>query len=92
MLSYSNAQTPETQPRVYTTEFACNLMNIYEEWRTAPASERLDLRCRQKLDATKTDRELFAAMPTTDIWPESNIHEVVLYLYHSKHCRSLRWY
>ena len=62
-------------------------MGIYEEWRTAPASERVDLRARLKLDATKTDRELFAALPTDDVWPESNIHEVVLYLYDSKHCK-----
>ena len=36
-----------------------------------------------------TDKELFAQMPIGDLWLDSEIHKVFLYLYGSKHLRRL---
>ncbi|OLP20537.1 hypothetical protein AK812_SmicGene48984, partial [Symbiodinium microadriaticum] len=56
----------------------------YEDWRIMPAVTRGDLRARQYVDLSKSDREIFAALPSNDLWLDSRIHEVFLYLYRCK--------
>ena len=75
--------------RIYTTAFAKNLLQAYEEWCAKPSSERGDLRTRRSVDGRSTDRELFGAMDSGDLWLDSQIHEVFLYLYGCKHCETL---
>mgnify|MGYP001817807468 CR=1 FL=1 len=73
--------------RVYPEKFALNLMKAYENWCTRPAAERADIRGRISVNLKKTDKELFQDLPLGDLWLESGIHEVFLYLYNSKHCQ-----
>ena len=75
--------------RMYTPDFARNLMKAYNAWCAKPAAERGDVRVRRSVDTKRTDRELFEAMPLGDPWLESSIHEVYFYLRESKHLSNL---
>ena len=81
-------QVPFDHLRVYTTQFAAALLQVYKTWCQQPATERGELRGRRSVDVWKSDRELFAAMERKDLWLESNIHQVFLYLYNCKHCKT----
>ena len=76
--------------RVYTTQFGENLMKAYESWRQLPATERGDLRVRRSVPTDKrSDREIFQEMELGDLWLESSVHEVFLYLFECKHLQKL---
>lgn len=79
------------QLRIYTRDFAKSLLEVYEAWLASPTTERGDLRVRRKVKGLRTDRELFENMQLSDVWVDSGIHEVVLYLYKSKHIKTLGW-
>ena len=70
-------------------KFAKSLLAVYESWLSKPAQERVDLRARISVDASRTDRELFSAMQLDDVWVDSKIHEVIFYLWQSKKCKIL---
>ena len=76
-------------PRVYTRLFGENLMKAYEEWRSLPPEARADCRGRQKVDLATTDREIFESLSLGDVWVDSRIHEVFLYLYGCKNVQYL---
>ena len=78
-----------TYLRVYTRQFAQNILKAYETWCQRPATERGDMRARRHVDTKLTDRDFFSAMPIGDIWVESRIHEVYMYLWGCKYCVSL---
>ncbi|CAK9081515.1 Uncharacterized protein SCF082_LOCUS38788 [Durusdinium trenchii] len=77
-----NALLKSTQS--YTRSFAKRLLEAY---RLGRSRQRYDLRAREKVDTTKSDRELFEALPCGDIWYESQCHVAFEYLYSSKHLR-----
>lgn len=72
--------------RAYTKTFGANLLKAYTSWQALPPADRADARPRRNLDLSQSDKELFLGMPLGDLWVESRIHEVFLYLYQSKHC------
>ena len=48
-------------------------------------AERAECRGRRDVDlASRTDKEIFDALPMGDMWVDSRIHEVFLYLYSCK--------
>ena len=48
---------------------------------------RLDVRFRRPTDDSRTDRELFEAMPSQDNWVDARMHEVIMYIASNKHLR-----
>ena len=67
--------------RAYTRLFGENLLKAYERWCTLPTADRGDLRGRKEINYYKSsDKELFASLPTGDLWLDSRVHEVYLYL------------
>ena len=54
-----------------------------------PANERADLRGKQAVDLSQTDKEIFLALPRGDLWIDSRVHEVFFYLCGSKNCQYL---
>ena len=79
------------QLRIYTAEFGRNILGLYEKWLKLPAEQRGDLRCRRSVpEATKrSDREIFETMEMGDLWIDSSIHQVFLYLYGCRYCETL---
>ena len=75
--------------RAYTRLFGENLLKAYEEWRAVPGKDRGDLRGRKEVDLSKSDREIFDALPLGDLWLDSRVHEVYLYLAGCKHVQPL---
>ena len=75
--------------RIYTAEFGRNLRKAYEAWSELPPADRSDLRVRRSVDASKTDKELFSSLATGDLWLESGVHMVYLYLAGCKYCETL---
>lgn len=75
--------------RVYTARFGKALMEVYEKWRQLPLCERAECRGRADVNLGCTDREIFASLPLGDLWIDSRIHEVFLYLYHCKNVEPL---
>ena len=64
-------------------------MKAYEEWRSLPPEARADCRGRQKVDLATTDREIFESLSLGDVWVDSRVHEVFLYLYGCKNVQYL---
>ena len=64
-------------------------MEVYEKWRLLPLSERADCRGRADVNLDCTDKEIFHSLPLGDLWIDSRLHEVFLYLYHCKHVELL---
>ena len=58
---------------------------MYSGWQALPAEHRADLRGKAAIDLSLTDKEIFAGLPRGDLWIDSRIHEVFLYLYSSKY-------
>ena len=54
-----------------------------------PSAARGDLRARHGVDLSQSDREIFQALPTGDLWVDSRVHEVFLYLYRCKYVELL---
>ena len=78
-----------SQLSAYTATFGKNLLKAYEEWLALPSSSRGDLRRSQDIDLTRTDKEIFQSLEAGDLWLESRIHEVFLYLYSCKYVKQL---
>ena len=64
-------------------------MEVYEQWRLLPLSERADCRGRSDINMDCTDKEIFDNLPLGDLWVDSRVHEVFIYLYHCKHVELL---
>ena len=76
--------------RVYTKLFAKNIMKMYETWRERPWTERADVRGRKHVDFKNySDKELFGQMATGDLWLETGVHKVYMYLYECKYVQRL---
>ena len=76
----------------YTAIFGENLLKAYEQWRDLPSDARGDLRGRRDVDFSLTDKEIFENLPMGDLWLDSRIHEVFLYLFSCKHVELLGLY
>ena len=85
---YSECLAEVSYPRIYTTQFASALLGAYREWCQLPADQRGDIRARRSVDTKKTDRELFMGMEMGDLWLDSDIHKVFMYLYGCKYCKT----
>ena len=75
--------------RIYTKTFGENLLKAFQEWRKLPPADRADIRTRRAIDLGNSDKEIFASLPTGDLWLDSRVHETFLYLYGSKNCQWL---
>ena len=64
-------------------------MKAFEEWRKLPPGDRADVRGRRHVDLGSSDKEIFAALETGDLWLDARVHETFLYLYGSKNCQLL---
>ena len=62
-------------PRVYPTGFGQSLAEALREWRPQPT-----LRQKVQLDLIRTDRELFAEIPISDVWDDAGLPRVYWYL------------
>ena len=69
--------------------FGENLLKAYAEWQALPAEHRGETRGLRTMDLALTDKEIFVSLPRGDLWLDSRIHEVFLYLCGSKHCVNL---
>ncbi|CAE7781588.1 unnamed protein product [Symbiodinium necroappetens] len=70
-----------TNYRIYTATFGKNLLKAYTSWLATPAGDRADLRGREVVDLSLSDREIFEGLQGEDEWIESGMHEVFEYLY-----------
>ena len=67
-------------------------MKAYEAWRSQPYSNRGDIRGRRSVNSRQlTDKELFSNLPVGDVWVDSGIHMVFMYLYGCKHLQLPSW-
>ena len=67
--------------RIYTATFGKNLLKAYTSWLAKPAGDRADLRGREVVDLSLSDKEIFEGLQGEDEWIESGMHEVFEYLY-----------
>ncbi|CAE7401330.1 unnamed protein product, partial [Symbiodinium necroappetens] len=74
------------EPRIYTEIFAKNLLKAFQEWCKLPPAHRADIRARRSVNLDNSDKEIFASLPTGDLWLDARVHETFLYLYGSKNC------
>ncbi|OLQ04268.1 hypothetical protein AK812_SmicGene12645 [Symbiodinium microadriaticum] len=70
-----------TNYRIYTATFGKNLLKAYTSWLATPAGDRANLRGREVVDLSLSDREIFEGLQGEDEWIESGMHEVFEYLY-----------
>ncbi|CAE7835184.1 unnamed protein product [Symbiodinium microadriaticum] len=70
-----------TNYRIYTATFGKNLLKAYTSWLATPAGDRADLRGREVVDLSLSDKEIFEGLQGEDEWIESGMHEVFEYLY-----------
>ena len=87
--SHSNRIEPAVYLRAYTTTFGKNIIRMYDRWQSLPAKHRGDIRGRIAVDLDMSDKEIFELQPLGDMWLDSRIHEVFLYLYNCKYCKLL---
>ena len=80
---------PAASLRAYTTTFGKNIIAMYDRWQSLPAKHRGDTRGRMAVDLDMSDKEIFELQPLGDMWLESRIHEVFMYLYSCKYCKRL---
>lgn len=67
--------------RIYTATFGKNLLKAYTSWLAQPVGDRADLRGREAVDLSLSDKEIFEGLQGEDEWIESGMHEVFEYLY-----------
>ncbi|CAE7795519.1 unnamed protein product [Symbiodinium sp. CCMP2592] len=65
------------------------VLEAFQEWRKLPAVDRADICARRAVDLGNSDKEIFATLPTGDLWLDARVHETFLYLYGSKNCKWL---
>ena len=86
----SSLSRPQTiRLRIYTRTFGKNLLYAFDEWCKLPPADRADVRGRRHVDLGSSDKEIFAALETDDLWLDARVHETFLYLYGSKNCKLL---
>ncbi|CAE7224527.1 unnamed protein product [Symbiodinium sp. CCMP2592] len=72
---------------IYTRTFGENLLYAFDQWCKLPPADRADVRGRRHVDLGSSDKEIFAALETDDLWLDARVHETFLYLYGSKNCK-----
>ena len=78
---FSNSQLLSLFLRCYTTGFCTKLLDLYEERGLPPG----DMRHKIKIDLRKTDKELWAELPTKDLWVDARLHHTWNYLMKNHH-------
>ena len=70
-------------PRCYPEGFGLQLLKVYE----GRGPTEAPLRFKTKIDACKSDRQIFQEMPLGDPWIDSKLHLAWAYLYRCKYLR-----